>query len=123
AYIKNGVGGVNAQDQQGNRSSVWWDPSDPDKSDPPMWGSIRNNGLVTGVSRSESDISGPANTIFLTLHIERWKEYQCTAPWSSPSGCEPNPLPINNPNDPFWFSDYFDICLNPWSSASNPTDT
>ena len=123
AYIKNGVGGVNAQDQQGNRSGVWWDPSDPDKSDPPMWGSIRNNGLVTGVSRSEADISKPAGTIFFTLHIERWKDYQCSAPWNSPSGCEPNPLPINNPNDPFWFSDYFDICLNPWSSASNPTDT
>src|ERR1035438_6810175 len=37
AYITNGVGGVNAQDQQESHSSVWWDPTDPDRSDPPLW--------------------------------------------------------------------------------------
>jgi len=124
AYIENGKGGVNSNDVQGNRTSVWWDPSDPDKSDPPMWGSIRNNGLITGTTRSLSAITAPAHTIFFTLHVERWKDYECTAPWNitSATDCEPNPLPINNPNDLFWFSDYFDICLNPWSYASLPTD-
>jgi len=37
--------------------------------------------------------------------------------------CEPNPLRVNNPNDPFWSSDYFDICLNPWSYTNLSTDT
>jgi len=121
AYIRDGKGGLNAQGAEGNRNDVWWDPSDPDKSDPPMWGSIRNNGLVTGVTRSESDISQPSSTIFMTLHVERWKDYECQT--GTAASCEPSPLPINNANDPFWFSDYFDICLNPWSYASNPTDT
>jgi prepilin-type N-terminal cleavage/methylation domain-containing protein/prepilin-type processing-associated H-X9-DG protein len=119
-YIENGKGGVNAQGAEGNRSDVWWDPSDPDKADPPMWGSIRNNGLVTGVSRSSSDITAPAHTIFMTLRLERWKDYQCQV--DGGANCEPDPLPVNDPNDPFWFSDYFDICLNPWSYASLPTD-
>jgi prepilin-type N-terminal cleavage/methylation domain-containing protein len=124
AYIKDGVGGTNSQDQQGSRNSVWWDPSDPDKSDPAMWGSMRNNGLVTGVLRSESEITTPSNTIFMTLHVEHWKDYECgnNGGPGSPE-CEPSLLPVNNPNDPFWFTDYFDICLNPWSYASNPTDT
>ena len=123
-YIRNGTGGVNSQDQQQNRTSVWWDPSDPDKSDPPMFGSMRNNGLVTGVSRSESDITKPANTILMTLHVEHWKDYECLNNGGpGVSACEPNPLPVNDPNNAFWFSDYFDICLNPWSYASLPTDT
>jgi len=124
-YIKDGEGGVNGSDQLGSRSSVWWDPSDPDKSDPPMWGSMRNNGLITGTARSESDISNASNTIFMTLHVEHWKDYECEnngGPGVS-MACEPNPLPVNNPNDPFWWSDYFDVCLNPWSYASLPTDT
>ena len=120
AYIKNGKGGVNGSDVQGNRSSVWWDPSDPDKSDPPMWGSIRNNGLITGTSRTLSQVTAPAHTLFFTLRTERWKEYECAA--STASSCEPSPLPVSDPNNAFWFSDYFDICLNPWSYASNPTD-
>jgi len=117
-YIRDGKGGVNSQDKQGDRASVWWDPSDPDKSDPAMFGSVRNNGLITGVTRSESDLSRPAETIFFTLRLERWKDYQCQAN----AVCEPSPLPVGNPNDAFWFSDYFDICLNPWSPASNPSD-
>ncbi len=119
AYIHDGIGGVNREDQQAGRNTVWWDPSDPDKRDPPMWGSMRNNGLVTGVARSESDLSAPSNTIFMTLHVERWKDYECAVN----SACEPNPLPVNDPNNAFWYSDYFDICLNPWSYTSLPTDT
>ena len=120
AYIKDGKGGVNVNDQMGDRHSVWWDPSDPDQRDPAMFGSIRNNGLITGVKLSESDVSKPATTIFFTLRVERWKDYQCQL--GTADACEPNPLPVSNPNHPFWFSDYFDICLNPWSYASNPTD-
>jgi len=121
AYIKDGTGGIDSQGKEAQRNTVWWDPSDPDKSDPTLWGSIRNNGLVTGVSRSESDISTPSNTIFMTLHTERWKDYECAT--GTAESCEPSPLPVNDPNNPFWFSDYFDICLNPWSYASNPSDS
>jgi prepilin-type N-terminal cleavage/methylation domain-containing protein/prepilin-type processing-associated H-X9-DG protein len=120
AYIKNGKGGVNAGGGQSDRGNVWWDPSDPDKSDPAMWGSIRNNGLITGTSLALSQITAPAHTIFMTLHTERWKDYECAT--GPASACEPSPLPVNDPNNAFWFSDYFDICLNPWSYASNPTD-
>jgi prepilin-type processing-associated H-X9-DG protein len=63
----------------------------------------------------------------MTLHVEHWKDYECEnnggSNGSGDPSCEPTPLPVNNPNDPFWYSDYFDICLNPWSYASNPTDT
>lgn len=123
AYIKSGIGGVNSDAQENNRTTVWWDPSDPDRSDPAMWGSMRNNGLVTGVSRSESQVTHPANTILMTLHVEHWKDYECEANGGPGAPeCESNPLPVTNPNDPFWYSDYFDICLNPWSYASLPTD-
>jgi len=74
SYIQDGKGGVSSGDQVGNRSSVWWDPSDPDKNDPPMFGSMRNNGLITGTARSESDLTKPSNTIFMTLHVEHWKD-------------------------------------------------
>jgi prepilin-type N-terminal cleavage/methylation domain-containing protein len=118
AYIRDGKGGVDARDREGDRTSVWWDPDDPDKSDPALWGSVRNNGLITGVSRSESEISRPSETVFFTLRTERWKDYECAVD----SACEPSPLPVSNPQDPFWYSDYFDVCLNPWSYASQPTD-
>src|SRR5579871_6046367 len=36
AYIKDGRGGVNSSGDESDRSNVWWDPSDPDKSDPAM---------------------------------------------------------------------------------------
>jgi hypothetical protein len=65
------MGGVNSSGQESNRADVWWDPSDPDKSDPPLCGSIRNNGLITGTTRSLSDITAPATTIFMTLRVER----------------------------------------------------
>jgi prepilin-type N-terminal cleavage/methylation domain-containing protein len=123
AYIKNGTGGVSASGYEQSRNDVWWDPSDPDKSDPPMWGSMRNNGLITGVARSMADITSPAHTIFFTLHVEDWKDYECENNGSGSSACEPSPLPINDPNNDFWYSDYFDICLNPWSYTSKPTDT
>jgi len=120
AYIKNGKGGVNAGGVEGDRGSVWWDPSDPDKADPTMWGSVRNNGLITGTARSLPDLTAPAHTIFMTLRVERWKDYQEA---TNSSFHYPNPIPVNNPNDPFWYSDYFDICLNPWSYTSKPSDT
>ncbi|MDR3688341.1 MAG: prepilin-type N-terminal cleavage/methylation domain-containing protein [Fimbriimonas sp.] len=124
AYIGNGKGGVDSMDRAGDRSSVWWDPADPDKSDSAMWGSMRNNGLITGVSRSEAEVTQPSNTVFMTLHVEHWRDYECLNNGGSGSpSCEPNPLPVNDPGNPFWTSDYFDVCLNPWSYASNPTDT
>ena len=85
-----------------------------------MWGSIRNNGLITGVARSLADLSAPAHTIFMTLRTERWKEYECAV--GTAASCEPTVLPVRDASNPFWNSDYFDICLNPWSSGSLPGD-
>ena len=31
----------------------------------------------------------------------------------------PNPLPVNNPNDPFWVSEFFDMCLDPWEETTD----
>ncbi len=120
SYIKNGKGGIAANGTANERSNVWWDPSDPDKADPAMWGSVRNNGLITGLTLNESELSKPANTVFFTLRVERWKEFQCLE--SPEDACEPGPLPVNDPNHPFWFSDYMDICLNPWSATNGPSD-
>jgi prepilin-type N-terminal cleavage/methylation domain-containing protein len=119
-YIRSERGGVDANGRVNGRSSVWWDPSDPDRTDPAMWGSIRNNGLITGVNRSLAELSAPSRTVFMTLHTERWRDYECAT--GSAASCEPSVLPVNNGGDPFWYSDYFDICLNPWSRDSNPTD-
>jgi prepilin-type processing-associated H-X9-DG protein len=60
----------------------------------------------------------------MTLHVEHWKDYECLNNGGpGVSACEPDSLPVNDPNNAFWYSDYFDICLNPWSYASLPTDT
>lgn len=119
-YIKNGKGGVEGNGKLNDRNNVWWDPSDPDKSDPACWGSVRNNGMITGLTLSESDISKHSNTVFFTLRVERWREFQCVE--NGGDACEPTPLPVNDPNHPFWFSDYMDICMNPWSKTNQPSD-
>ena len=120
AYIKNGKGGVASNGRQNDRGNVWWDPADPDKSDPAMSGSSRNNGLITGAAAGESSITKAASTVFFTLRVEGWKEFQCAE--NDADSCEPNPLPVKDPNHPFWFSDYMDICLNPWSETNDPND-
>lgn len=109
-YIRNGKGGVNGSGQVTGRGSVWYEPSDPLKDEPAMWGSFTNNGLVTGVTRHLSDISAPASTVLSTLRSAQWKEFIGITP--------PTPLPTSDPNNPFWSSDWWDICINPWGKDS-----
>jgi len=134
SYMKNGVGGMsNTSGSENSRQTVWFDPSDPDiDTDPYIWGSFRNNGLVTGVaSGSIPAISNPSNTIYMALRVANWAGYEvatnppnCITALPDASGCATMP-PANDPppaSDNFWSSDYFDICLNPWSYTCNPED-
>lgn len=112
-YIRNGKGGVNGAGQKTGRGSVWYEPSDPLKDDPAMWGSFACNGLITGVTRRLSDITAPASTVLMSLRSAQWPQFIGITP--------PNPLPVSNPNDPFWTSDWWDICINPWGKNSPTT--
>lgn len=131
-YITMGKGGVNSAGQPGDKESVWFEPADSEKNQPAMWGSFCNNGLVTGTTRSLSQITSPGNTILSTLRTSSWEYfvdwaegYEQPTPDCAADGI-PNPLPVNNPNDPFWQSNFFDICLNPWGAnedgATETTD-
>jgi prepilin-type N-terminal cleavage/methylation domain-containing protein len=87
-----------------NKQSVWWDPSDPDKSNPYMWGSFSDNGLITGVLRTMAAINAPAETIYKTLREKDWARITNTAMPAAPPPA----------SDPFWVSEFFDMCLDPW---------
>ena len=115
-YISMGKGGVNSNGGASAKDNVWFDPSDPDKDIPVMWGSFVNNGLVTGTNRSLSDITAPANTIVSTLRTRNYVEFTTSGPL-------PNPIPVSNVNDPFWQSNFFDICLNPWGAGDHSGST
>jgi prepilin-type N-terminal cleavage/methylation domain-containing protein len=90
-----------------NRNSVWFDPSDPDRSLPAMWGSFSDNGLITGIPRSLADIARPASTVYAILRAENWAQINNIT--------VPTPLPVNEPTDPFWQSKFFDMCIDVWA--------
>jgi prepilin-type N-terminal cleavage/methylation domain-containing protein len=127
AYITMGEGGVNSGGGNGNKESVWFDPADLEKDQPAMWGSFTNNGLVTGTTRQLSQITSQDTTIVSTLRTNDWEHFVDWAAGyeqSTPDcGADniPNPLPVSNPDDPFWQSNFFDICLNPWGANVDPT--
>ena len=104
SYIKMGRGNE-------NRANVWWDPSDPDRDAPAMWGSFLDNGYTTGTQRHLGDIGSPASTIYATLRQKKWDIVTGVTP--------PNPLPAKT--DPFWGSLFFDMCLDPWELANDTT--
>lgn len=103
-YLKMGRG-------QQNKQSVWWDPSDPDRSVPAMWGSFTDNGFLTGTPRNLADIGAPAATVYATLRGDHWSRLVGVTP--------PSPLPA--PDHPFWESEFFDMCLDPWDSGATST--
>jgi prepilin-type N-terminal cleavage/methylation domain-containing protein len=113
SYMRNGLGGVSERGE-GNRRSVWFDPSDPDRSIPVMWGSFSDNGHLTGVARNLSQIAEPSGTIY---HGLRGRD------WATITG---NPVPADwrtlPQNDPFWSSTYFDMCVDPWADSSDPSN-
>ena len=129
AYITMGKGGITGAGQSGDKEGVWFEPADLEgQMQPVLWGSFCNNGLVTGTLRQLSQITAPGHTILSTLRTGEWEyfvdwQYGYGANPSSPdcaADAIPNPLPLSNPNDPFWQSNFFDICLNPWGAGEDP---
>lgn len=110
-YIKNGKGGINTNGLAPAKSSVWFDPADPDKDIPIMWGSYANNGFMTGMSRNGTSIEDPAGTVYSALRAGNWAR--------AVGVTIPAPLPVSNANDPFWSSEFFDICFDPWAEDRN----
>ncbi|MCC5822109.1 MAG: type II secretion system GspH family protein [Phycisphaerales bacterium] len=114
AYMDTPTGGVDRGGRETSRSSVWFDPADPDRLEPAMWGSFSDNGLITGVPRRLSEIWSPSGVVYQTLREKQWS-LVVDAP-------VPPTLPVDNPDDPFWASDFFDLCLDPWSESPDPSD-
>lgn len=104
-YIKQGRGGISGGEVNG-RDKIWYDPSDPDRQVSYMWGSYSANGFLTGSEvMSQTALPTTSSMVFKTLREESWDiVVGVTLPASTP----PN-------NDPFWMSDYFDMCLDPWN--------
>lgn len=106
-------GGVEQTGTERSTRGVWFDPYDPDLAVPGLWGSFVDNGLLTGVPRKMTDVRRSSDTVMLTLRTRGW-----TAATIPP----PAPLPTANPLDPFWASEFFDVCLDPWSPSPSPAD-
>lgn len=110
-YLRVERGGVAVGGQGQGRLGVWFDPADPDRATPAMWGSYANNGFLTGMHRVMTSIERPAETIQSGLRI---------APWARAVGVTvPQPLPLNDPGHAFWRSEFFDICFDPWSTRDD----
>ncbi len=114
AYMETQTGGVDRAGNESGRSSVWFDPADPDRVEPATWGSFSDNGFITGVTRRDSEIWSPSGVIYQTLREKRWPEVIGVP--------VPTPLPVDNPADPFWSSEFFDLCVDPWADTANRGD-
>ncbi|MBX3734105.1 MAG: type II secretion system protein [Verrucomicrobiae bacterium] len=113
-YIGGMQGGVDSQGRERSKRNVWFDPADPDRRVPAMWGSFSDNGLVTGIGARASEFLKPANTVYATLRHGEWDKVVGVR--------IPDPLPVGDPGHAFWFSEYFDMCFDPWSDAADPED-
>lgn len=110
-YMRNGRGGIVESGLAPGKGSVWFDALDPDRQVDVMWGSYANNGFLTGMHRIASSIAEPAATIYSGLRIGNWaKAVGITIP---------SQLPLDDANHPFWRSEFFDICFDPWTSDRN----
>lgn len=112
-YIGIQTGSVDTDGQKQGRRGVWFDPSDPDLDSPAIWGSFTDNGFITGVSRRMDQFSAPSITICQTLRERDWDKVVGVT--------IPDPLPVESPDDPFWSSEYFDLCLDPWAETTDTT--
>jgi len=106
--VQNYQGALNPYIRMGRgvqrKENVWFDPGDPDKNLPAMWGSFTDNGFITGMLRTLASINEPAGTVYATLRGDNWGQLVGVS--------VPSPLPPQS--DPFWGSEYFDMCLDPW---------
>jgi prepilin-type N-terminal cleavage/methylation domain-containing protein len=111
-YISGLRGGVDEGGRERARTTVWYDPLDPDRALGGMWGSFSDNGLITGVGAKMGDLWQPSSVVFATLRHARWSEVVGVT--------VPEPLPVSSPGDPFWSSEFFDMCFDPWSESADP---
>jgi prepilin-type N-terminal cleavage/methylation domain-containing protein/prepilin-type processing-associated H-X9-DG protein len=81
-------------------NQIYWCPSDPDRSDPSMWGSFEMNGMLTDGARPISAAAQPSATILMAERAPHWAT-----------------LPGNNPANQA--SDYYDYCLDTWLPDGN----
>ncbi|NSW56527.1 MAG: DUF1559 domain-containing protein [Armatimonadetes bacterium] len=77
-----------------------WCPSDPDKSDPNLWGSYLMNGMLSAGARSLNASDKPAETILMAERQRGWAS-----------------MPDNDPSDPM--SPYYDLCYDSWLPNGN----
>lgn len=92
-----------------DRSNLWWDPADSDRSMPYNWGSYTDNGLITGVNRNASSILHPSETVYATLKERSWDRVVGVVLPSTPPPAA----------DAFWVSEFFDMCLDPWMETTD----
>ena len=114
SYIGGMQGGVDRSGRERSKQNVWFDPADPDRKVPAMWGSYENNGLITGAGTRSSDLQHPSTTVYSAPRHSDWIRVTGVQP--------PTPLPLGDPMNPFWSSEFFDMCLDPWSLSTNPND-
>lgn len=113
-YIGGMQGGVDASGGERSKRSVWFEPADPDRDVPAMWSSFSDNGLITGVGARMPDLARPSGTVYAALRHSRWAEVVGVS--------VPATLPLNNPGDAFWSSEFFDMCFDPWSDSADASD-
>lgn len=112
AFMDLPAGGIDAEGREQSRRGVWYDPADPDRDVPAMWGSFTDNGLITGVPRRLTEVVAPSSTIYCTVRERQWQRVVGVT--------APTPAPLSNPADPFWSSEFFDMCLDPWAETTDP---
>jgi prepilin-type N-terminal cleavage/methylation domain-containing protein len=107
-YLRMARGGVEGGGTSAGKGGVWFDPADPDRNVPAIWGSFANNGFMTGMERNMTSIEEPAGTVLAALRIGDWAR--------AVGRPAPNPLPTGDAADPFWSSEFFDLCFDPWDA-------
>jgi prepilin-type N-terminal cleavage/methylation domain-containing protein len=112
-YMRNGLGGVGRDGRSNGKGSVWFDATDPDRDVPAVWGSFANNGFLTGMHRNSTTIEDPSGTVASGLRAGSWARVVGVA--------VPDPLPLHDPDDPFWSSEFFDMCFDPWTADRDNT--
>jgi prepilin-type N-terminal cleavage/methylation domain-containing protein len=113
-YISGMRGGVREDGSERDKKNVWYDPADPDRDVKAMLGSFTDNGMITGVGAKLRDIQRTSSCVFATLRHGKWSEVVGVT--------VPDVLPVSSPDDPFWSSEYFDMCLDPWSESTSTSD-